>query len=226
MGGMRCITSISVLLMVAGIGACGKNAVIKPEPSDPKPTPTASAVPTPTPTASAVPSPTPIPTAKPVTGVRFTPVAYYTTVQERAIIKKAGDLVNETMRSDCVQKFIRNRKMIDTEGRTSDQVMDHLLSLTSEVPVKMYYRCMRNWKCPFGTSAVAYRQPPQPDINLNQAVYWSGLPLCEWASVMAHEGYGHSAGEYGHDYEWSPSREFSVPYSLNHAFTACCKEPK
>lgn len=208
----RIIVALAVVL-----SGCG-HTQIKTLPIEPAP------VVTPSPSPSPIPSPTP--TAKPSAGVKFTPVAYYTTTQERAIIKKAGDLTNATVRSECVQKFMRARKLIDTDGRTPDQVMDHLLSLTSEVPVQMYYRCLRNWKCPFGTSAVAYREPPSPTIHLNQAVYWTGLPLCEWASVMAHEGYGHSAGEYGHDFNWSPSRDFSVPYSLNAAFTACCQEPK
>lgn len=180
--------------------------------------------PTPTSTASAV--PTPSPTAPAVSGLRFIPVAYYSTPQEREIITQAGALVNQTIQSKCFADFMGNRKLIQTEGRSVKEVVAHLQGLTSDVPVEMYYRCMRSWKCPFGTTAVAYREPPSPTIHLNRAVYWNGLPLCEWASVMAHEGAGHSAGEYGHDFNWSPSRDFSVPYSINAAFTACCKEPK
>lgn len=136
-------------------------------------------------------------------------------------IAKAGELVNRVVQGECFYKFLSRRPMIQTEGRNSLEVVEHLRSLHGVVPVVMYYRRMGR----FGTSAVAYRQPPSKAINLNRAYFSEGLPLWRWASTMAHESIGHSLGEYGHDFKWSPSREFSVPYSINHAFEACHAKP-
>lgn len=218
---------LKALLLVLGLAltiqveASGKKRPPAPEPT---PTVTATAVPTPTPTATAV----------PVRGkIKFKAVEYYSTPAQRTVIAKAEKLVNDTIQSDCFKDFMLKRKMIQTDGRTIPQVVDHLQTLTGESEVYMYYRCMRNWKCPFGTSAVAYREPPSKAIHMNSAFFYVGMPLCEWAGTMAHESAGHALGNYGHDFNWNAQRDFSVPYSMagssssnGDAFTSCCKEPK
>jgi hypothetical protein len=185
--------------------ARGKRRYVEPEPS---------------PSPTVIESPAPIDQSR--QKVSFTPVEYYSTKEERVIIAKAGKLANQVFQSECFKEFISKRKMIQTEGRSSPEAAAHLQSLAGVVPVVMYYRRMGF----LGTSAVAFREPPSKTINLNRAHFWSGLPLCEWASTMGHESIGHSLGEYGHDYRWSASRDFSVPYSINAAFEACCKEPE
>lgn len=156
----------------------------------------------------------------PSLGINFKPVHNYATKAEKDLIGKASKKVNDTIQGQCFKDFMLNRKMIDTNNKSNQEVVADLVSYTGDIEISMYYRCMRSWKCPFGTSAVAYRQPPEKKINLNRAVFHSGMSACEWASTMAHES-SHVIG-YGHSFEWTKERDFSVPYSINAAFSKCC----
>jgi hypothetical protein len=177
---------------------------------------------TPTPTLAPTPSVSPSPSVR---GVKLSPVFDYTTKAERDVIAKVENKMNEVVQSKCFDDFLSKRKMIQTGGKTSQQVVDHVRGLSGSVPVQMYYRCMsRSIRCLAPTSAVAYRQPPDLDIHFNRAAFYPGLPLCEWVSTAAHEALGHSLGEYDHDFNWNAQRDFSVPYSLNAAVEACCHE--
>lgn len=169
-------------------------------------------------TVEATPSPDPTPpTVGPGVGdVVFTPLEYYSTPQERVLILAASKKLNEVRASKCFYDFLATRKMIQTESRTPQEVAEHVTRLMGRIDVRMYYRRF--------TSAVAYREPPELKINLNTKFFNAYTPTCEWASTIGHEGLGHALGEYGHDYEWSPEREYSVPYSINHAIEKCCKE--
>lgn len=156
--------------------------------------------------------------------VNFVPVEYYTTKDERVKILKASLKVSETIDSQCFGDFILNRKMNTTNNRTPAQVLEHLRSLNGEVPVRMYYRCMkRGIRCPVPTSAVAYRNTGEGHINLNQAKFVKSLSDCRWASTLGHESLGHSLGGYGHTMNWTSSRDYTVPYSINAGFERCCK---
>lgn len=146
--------------------------------------------------------------------IEFEPVKYYATTQEAKLIVEAGKKLNETVQSQCFYDFIKNRKMIQTKGQTSEQVARHIQSIKGKVPVVMYYRKF--------TSAVAYRQPPELTINLNRKYFYSGLPLCDWASTMLHESL-HSLANYEHSFNWTPERDYSVPYSANEGIDLCCK---
>jgi hypothetical protein len=128
--------------------------------------------------------------------------------------------MNKVIQSDCFKNFISQRALVQTNGKTAAQVAAHLQSLTGVIHANMYYRRMGF----LGTSAVAYRQPPSTDINLNRAYFVVTLDTCEWASTVAHESVGHSLGGYDHDFNATAQRPFSVPYSINAAFDACCKE--
>ena len=187
------------------------------------------------PTPEPVASPSPIASASPipitnVQGITFKPVDYYTTEAEREKIKRVGALVNRVFQSQCFADFMGKRKLIQTGGRTPPQVAEFIQSLTGVVPVEMYSRCMRFnvFKCPAPTSAVAYRNPGSPTIHLNRAAFWTNQPDCTWAKTQAHESL-HSYG-FDHDFEWSPSRSYSVPYSVGggdaaqggDAFEKCC----
>jgi hypothetical protein len=181
---------------------------------EPKPEPTTIAA-SPSPKASH--SPLPIPTGRGY--LTIDPVVYYSTPAERIKIKAAGDKVNSVIQSACFADFIKARKLIQTDGRTPAQVVAHIQALRDTVPVNMYYRRMGGIG---GTSAVAYREPPEKDINLNRAYFTLNLSTCEFASTIAHESM-HAIGEYDHDFNWSRSRDFSVPYSVNAAFEECCE---
>lgn len=159
-------------------------------------------------------SPTPTPIVVDKKGVEFIPVKNYSTTTEKQIILKAAAKLDETIKSDCFAGFIKNRKMIQTKGKSSEEVLQDILSLSGDVPVVMYYRR-------FGT-AIAYREPPSKTINLNRRVFTQDTPLCDWASTMGHESLGHSLGNYDHSYKWTKERIYSVPYSIGEAIDHCC----
>lgn len=155
-------------------------------------------------------------------GASFVPLDGFYTKTEKTNILAAGKKVNEVIKSECFHDVLSDRKMIQTGGRNSQEVIDDLRKLNGSVTVKMYSRCMRfGFNCFSPTSAVAYRVPPKKEINLNRVYFNASKSVCEWASTMAHE-YSHAIGEYDHSYKWTPQREFSVPYSINHAFSQCC----
>lgn len=182
---------------------------------EPTPTPTPQVTIAPSPRVSE--SPRPIPTGRGY--LTFAPVDYYSTKAERVKIKAAEIKVNQVIQSSCFADFMLGRKLIQTGGRSRAQVVAHIQGMRDTVPVNMYYRRMGGIG---GTSAVAFREPPEKDINLNRAYFSLGLSTCEWASTIAHESL-HAIGEYGHDFNWSPSRDYSVPYSANSAFEECCE---
>ena len=163
-----------------------------------------------------LPEPTPPPIVTEVGNVIFEPKKYYATKDEADMIRLAGKKMNEIVQSKEFFDCIKNRKLIQTNGRTPEQVAAHLQSIKGTVPVVMYYRRF--------TSAVAYRQPPSTTINLNRKYFVRSIGVCEWSSTMGHEALGHALGEYGHDFKWNKMRDFSVPYSINYCFEQVCKE--
>lgn len=171
---------------------------------------------------------TPAQTPEPVSGhVTLKPVEYYTTLLERKKIKEAEELLNKIVQSQCFFETMSHRALIQTKGLTANEVARHLQSLRGELPVEMYFRCMRRGlRCPVPTSAVACRNPPQATIHLNKAKFSTSISTLEWASTLGHEGLGHSLGEYEHDFYPNPQRELSVPYSINYALEKCGKEIK
>lgn len=177
-------------------------------------------IPSPTTYPSPKESPSPVPTTRGY--LTFAPVDYYSTKAERVKIKAAEIKVNQVIQSSCFADFMLNRKLIQTDGRSRAQVVAHIQGMRDTVPVNMYYR--RN------TSAVAFRSPPEKDINLNRKYFSTDMDDCEWGATMAHETM-HSIGEYDHDYNWSPSRSYSIPYSVGGSdqaqggsvFDRCCE---
>lgn len=137
------------------------------------------------------------------------------TDDEAKIIKLAEEKLNKLVSSKCFKDVLVSRKMIETNGKSSVEVYEHIKALSGRVPVRMYYKRF--------TSAVAYRVPPELTINLNRRFFYKSLPVCDWASTMAHEALGHALGNYGHDFNYSNERNYSVPYSLNFAVDACCE---
>lgn len=176
------------------------------------------------PLPSMTPIVTPLPDS-PLGGVTFEPVEYYTTKDQRAKIIKSGAKMNQVIQSQCFRDFMVNRKLIDTNGRTPEQVADHLQSLSGVIPVEMYDPGRFS-------SAVAYRSPPSLTIHLSYRYFNTSMSDCEWAATIAHESLGHSLGNYDHSYKWNLARSFSIPYSLGgadqsqggSAFDKCCKE--
>jgi hypothetical protein len=172
-------------------------------------------VPTPAPVSS------PLPVELGTVNVKLIPM---NTLSKDEIILtiNAQEKMNQVVQSKCFYDFMANRKMIQTNNRTDEEVAKHIQSIKGEIPVNFYYTAMKNRFNPFGTSAVAYRQPPSNQININRAYYTARANLCEYAGTLAHESIGHSLGGYDHDYYATANRNYSVPYSLNFAFEKCC----
>lgn len=156
--------------------------------------------------------------------IQFKAVEGYATSAEKRKIKAAEKAVNETVQSKCFADFMNNRNMIETNGKFRAEVVEDLQTRKDTIPVSMYYRCMKfGIRCVAPTSAVAYRQPPSKTINLNRAAFSVSDSDCDWASTMMHET-SHVFG-YTHSFKWTPERDYTVPYSINKIFTACCGKP-
>jgi hypothetical protein len=154
-------------------------------------------------------SPAPAPSSMPVVGVVFDPVDYYTTVNERLQILAAGAVANAVIYSPCFAVFMSKRALIQTNNQSVAEVVSRLQNLSGIVPVEMYYTRF--------TSAEAYRQPPSITVHLNRKYFTADTPVEIMAATLGHEAFGHALGGYDHDFKWSPSRSFSVPYSIGGA---------
>jgi hypothetical protein len=174
-------------------------------------------------TANAFDTPFPVIAADYKPKVILEAVDGFSTKEEKALISSAQDKMNVVVQGDCFKNFISSRSMIQTNGKSSSQVADHLQSLDGVVKIKMYERCM-TWSlahCLKPTSAVAYTDGS--GTSLNRVYFSSSQPVCQWASTLGHEVLGHFLGGYSHAFRWDKTRDFSVPYSINAAFSSCCK---
>lgn len=142
-------------------------------------------------------------------GIHFYPVINYT-AEELSVLIVAEKLSNQLVQSKCFSDFMTKRALIETNGKTPAEVVYQLSHTNLTVPVKMYYQF---------TSTVGYRQPPNLTIYTNRRFH-SGANACSRASNLTHE-WTHTVG-YTHSFKATPIRPFSVPYSINAAFTECC----
>lgn len=165
--------------------------------------------PSPTPVPTLAPTPTPIPS--PATTGYFHYLPVNATQTQIAQLQAAELKVNQTIQTQCFRDFMVKRALIQTNGKTNTQVVDHLQGVKLDLPSHFYYDRF--------SRVVGYRQPPKPDLHFNTK-FWAGATSCNRASNMAHEG-SHTAG-YGHDYKASTRRPYSVPYSINMGFALCC----
>lgn len=147
--------------------------------------------------------------------VVFNPVKGYATAQEAEMIRKAGEKLNETVKTQCFHDYLSRRAMIQTKNLSSQEVADQISILSGLVDVSMYFN---RW-----SKAMAYREPPQLKINLNRKYFTASKSLCHWASTMGHEALGHALGNFEHSFRWTKERDYSVPYSIGSAVDTCCK---
>ena len=168
--------------------------------------------------ATVVSDPTPTPIVEEIgyTGRHaiFNPLRNHT-VEEKEAVAKAEVLVNALIDSSCFEQFFLSRGLIQTDGRTADQVVKHIRSIKElAVPVEMYYDRF--------SRVVGYRQPPSLTIYTNRKFH-AGTYVKDRASNLGHE-WLHSVG-YGHDFKATKRRPYSVPYSFNAAMEECsaCK---
>jgi hypothetical protein len=143
------------------------------------------------------------------------------TAVEIQAVGASAKIANFVRASKCFHDFMAKRTLVATNGRSPVQVADHLQSLSGAVPVEFYFRCMaRSKTCQVPSAAVAYRQPPGNTIYINRArfdVERKDFDPYELAGTLNHEAVGHTLGGYDHPFEWTTSRDFTVPYSISGA---------
>lgn len=182
-----------------------------------KPKPVVTPSPSPIPTESYSGPPEGLPDDVPM-NIQFSPITNYGP-RETENLKAAERLANVVVQSACFEKFMVSRKMIQMNGKTRQQVVDHLKSTKLTVPVTMYYS---------SKNVIGYRSPPSPVVHTNRKYHGvnSGKSDRYRASNLTHE-WSHVLG-YKHDFHATASRPYSVPYSITAAFNACmtCKTLK
>ncbi len=163
---------------------------------------------------AATPAPSVTPSPIGVGDILFVPDMKFNSKLEAEKILSAGKKLNEVRKSQCFFNAIKNRKMIETNGKTSEEVAIHLQSVSGSIPVQWYLARF--------TSAVAYRNVGSPIIHFNRKYFSYKSSDCSIASTLGHEALGHVLGEYGHSFKWTKERDYSVPYSINRIVDLCC----
>jgi len=134
------------------------------------------------------------------------------TEKEKVKLNNYIPKMNETIDSECFKTFMVNRNIHTTQNKSNAEVVKHLRTSQVEIHLITYYK---RWSKVHG-----YTYPNVNKIWLNRK-YHAGASLCSEASNLAHE-LSHKLG-YTHDFKATQRRPFSVPYSINAGFTACCK---
>lgn len=132
------------------------------------------------------------------------------TDEEWEFIKQAIVKTNETVETTCFQSLMLKRELIQTLGRTNEQVVKSLVGADVKIDVEMYYTLKR-------VLGYTYEGVNMEWINRRYMLSWN---KCDLASLLSHET-SHKIG-YDHDYYYSDARNYSVPYSINVAIEECC----
>lgn len=130
--------------------------------------------------------------------------------KEWNFIQDAQVKTNETINSTCFASFMLERNLIQTNGLSNKDVLDSLVGKNTEIDVEMYYTLKR---------VLGYTLPNvnKEWINRRFMLKWN---TCDLASLLGHET-SHKKG-YDHAFYSTPTRQYSVPYSINEAFKQCC----
>jgi hypothetical protein len=121
--------------------------------------------------------------------------------------------IKEVVQGDCFKNELLNRKLIQTSGKTSLQVLETLLNADVQIKLSMYRKRL--------SKVHGYTYEKSDTINLNRK-YHNNYGICSVANNLSHE-WSHKVG-FGHDYKPSLQRPYSVPYSMNAIFEKCCKD--
>jgi len=132
-------------------------------------------------------------------------------VDENAMLLEAAGKLNFIVKTQCFKEEIMKRDLIQTGGKSNIEVYKSLIHSNITVDIEMYWSIKK-------VLGYTYPNVMKEWINRRYAKSWG---ICELASLLAHET-SHKVG-YGHDFYNTKSRQYSVPYSINHAFTICCK---
>ncbi len=112
--------------------------------------------------------------------------------------------------SQCFRDFMTARNLRKTNGKTPEEVVDHLISEKPVIELEMYY----SWK-----KVVGYTYPSSKRIWMNRRFH-NKMSVCARAGNIGHER-SHKLN-YDHTFNKTKYRYLSVPYSINAAFKVCC----
>lgn len=129
------------------------------------------------------------------------------TRNEKAILK-----IRETAVGECFKNEWLKRKLIQTNQKSNQQVLETLLAADVSIELEMY----KSWKKVNG-----YTYPSSKRIWLNRK-YHNTYGPCSVANNLFHE-ISHKLG-FTHDYNPNKERPYSVPYSINAVMEVCCKD--
>lgn len=135
-------------------------------------------------------------------------------LSQAEFIKNAVVKVNETVAGSCFSEFLIARKMNNTNAMTSAEVVKTLIGANVFTDTEMYFT---NKKV-LGYTLTG-QSPDKYKIWINSR-YMESWGLCDLASLIGHE-VSHKIG-FGHGKYATSSRPYSVPYSVNAAFSKCC----
>lgn len=148
------------------------------------------------------------------------PAHQYILLPDRTFTEKQRDQeavveskIQETLFSDCFADIILHKRsrLLRTNGRSREEVLRHLRESKASVKVTLYYR---------NNNVIGYRNVGSSTIHVNRK-FFNGATPCAKAVNRAHE-ISHVLG-YGHEFNYSSLRPFSVPYTMSYAVGACCK---
>jgi hypothetical protein len=143
----------------------------------------------------------------------------FTREQENKVLD-AVDLIKQVLASEAFKKKILNftykgkKAFIDNNGLTNAQVYKKILEAseklnpgknnTMDITVETYYT---------DANVIGYTMPSINKIYMNRK-YFNNFTPVQISSNMVHE-WLHKLG-FGHDYESTPTRPYSVPYAVGY----------
>lgn len=137
------------------------------------------------------------------------------TAFEKERNQKAIECLKRTVRGECYKEKWLARKLIQTNGKTNQQILDELINGDVKVKWSMY----RSFK-----NTIGYTYPlPYNTIHGNRK-YYDKMDPCDIGTNLVHEVY-HKLN-YAHAQNPSESRPYSVPYSAGIIMGQCYKEQK
>jgi hypothetical protein len=134
-----------------------------------------------------------------------------------ALVAKLIDIED----GECFNEYLLDPKNgLDTEqlnGLTPVQAINVVTNAQVHTTLSYFYR-PRNW---FTKVIVVGEERGDDKVYANRAA-WEFLPICDKISNLAHE-ISHQNG-FSHDFSNTSKRPYSMPYEINQAIDACCKQ--
>jgi hypothetical protein len=144
------------------------------------------------------------------------------TDQEKKDLVQVVQKINEIESGDCFKGFLLDPKngldLNQTNGKTAAQTVESVTTARVSTQIT-YYSQKRNW---WTKVIVDGFENGDGRIHANRIAH-DDMSLCEKASNDAHEIAHGAPMSFSHDFQSTARRPYSLPYSINRAFEACCK---